>query len=406
MDVTLLQNRLVLSRYIAYIAVQMSGLIVPLLVYALTHNMALAGAALLIEWVPKMAFYLLGGSFVQRFSEKKAHIVLDLARLVGLSVLLLSSFHVGSVWLVAVAAGMFQAANAVSNILYEIAITRWWHEDGHAHGHTRMIKSDLLGCILALGVSYVLTDVRWLCLFALAVQLVSMAITFPWLNRFYPTAPHAEAPHRILSQVRRDLKAVCCAPLLTLSLSAALLRLPAAVMFSLPVFYLHHAAPERGDMTQLLSFVLLARSLIGAATLELVQRQLQRGLNEELLAFGGGALLLASTVMALCVHNLWAAVVAMIGIMTGSLLYSPCLRQMRQRIIMAEVAPESRSGATGVLISMEASSNILVAVFTALVAHNMTAMLLFAGSFSLVGMVWLWLPRWMAQREADAIYEA
>ena len=78
-------NKIELLRFGGYVGVSLNGLLVPLLVFQLTHSASLAGLSLLIEWLPKMGFYLFGGALSKQLSGQRAHRRLELFRLGALA---------------------------------------------------------------------------------------------------------------------------------------------------------------------------------------------------------------------------------------------------------------------------------------------------------------------------------
>lgn len=180
------QKRLAELRFLGYIGAQFNALLVPLLVLHLTHSVTLAGVVAMIEWAPKLLVYLIGGSFVQRFSSARLHIALDIVRLLAMIALGACSLGYGSFWVIAVASAFYQCANALANVLFEVSVTRWWDAALRAAGHARMFLQMQMGCLVAVLAGFALGGAPLLCALAIAIQGWTLLRTHASVQKLYP----------------------------------------------------------------------------------------------------------------------------------------------------------------------------------------------------------------------------
>jgi len=360
-------------RYLGYVSTQLCGILVPILIFQLTQNAALAGVAMMIEWAPKLFFYLAGGSCIAHYGQRRMHLLLDAVRLLSLSLLLLGTLNLANVWLLAVAAALFQCANAVSNILFELSVTQWWDKEQRALGHSSMIKRDQYGCLTGLLLAAVLADPFILCLIALASQLATIILVHRYAPSIYQAGEKVSAAGRsILRQMRHDMAAFKRPALMRLTFFCMLTRLPIAIVFSMAVFYLHRAQPDLANPIQLFSALMLVRGVGSVLLIEMMQRWMKRGVSEVSLARWGYILMLLSGLAAVLPLPLLPSIVVLLSIILASILASPWQRSNRQQMLRLHTVPEAQAGVTGLMISIEASSYIAGAGLVALFGSDMT----------------------------------
>lgn len=360
-------------RYLGYVSTQLCGILVPILIFQLTQSAALAGVALMIEWAPKLFFYLAGGSCIAHYGQRRMHLLLDAVRLLSLSLLLLGALGLANVWLLAVAAALFQCANAVSNILFELSVTQWWDKEQRALGHSSMIKRDQYGCLTGLLLAVVFSDPFILCLIALVSQVVTIVLVRRYAPYIYQAGDRVSAAGRtILRQVRHDMAAFRRPALMRLTFFCMLTRLPIAIVFAMAVFYLHRAQPDLANPTQLFSTIMLMRAVGSVVLIEMMQRWMKRGVSEVTLARWGYSLMLLSGLAAIWPLPLLPSIVVLLSIILSSILSSPWQRSNRQQMLRLHTVPEAQAGVTGLMISIEASSYIAGAGLVALFGSDMS----------------------------------
>ena len=84
------KTKLTILRFIGYLAVSCSSIAVPMLVYLITKDVKMAGIYVFIEWISKVFFYAIGGTFLNKFTLKISLIKADLLRIIGYTILLIS----------------------------------------------------------------------------------------------------------------------------------------------------------------------------------------------------------------------------------------------------------------------------------------------------------------------------
>jgi len=385
----IVQRRFGQLRFVSYIGVQMVSIITPLLVYKLTHSLSMAGLALLAEWLPKLGFYFASGVLVQTLGLRRALLGLNIVRLVAFILLTLVVTHIGSLALVALAAALYQCANAVSNVLFETAVTSWWHADERASGYTRLMKFDQLGCVAALTLGLWLADPLLLCLIGGAVQLACLLLVSSiWKQLSIHTSPTQMSLRCFTRQLGADLTAVRQRDLLTFSAASMLIAMPVCCLFSMLVFYLNRAQPGLADGAQILSLVLLGKALIGSGVLAFMQKLLSRDEHNHRIGLIGMIMVPVGTFMALLPLGLWPAIALLLVISAGWLIYQPWMRTLRQELVMRHVPAPSRAGVTGILISMEAASYLAVGGLLYLSHNQLEIALLCSALLASLGIAW------------------
>lgn len=385
------QRDLVQLRMLGYIGVQFSALLVPLLVFKLSGSAALAGMALFIEWLPKLGLYLVGGSLVEHIGSARAHRLLDVSRLVALAGLWLAAVGGGSLCLVAGSAALYQCANAMSNILFERAVTLWWAPSSRSEGHTRMLKSDQWGCLVALLLGLAIPDAAWLALAALVLQTAATAQVMRRCARVYAHAPaHHVTQTTLLTKLGQDARALQRGILLRFACACALVGIPAALVFSTLTFYLERAHAGAAANARWLALLLLVRAGFSIGILQLVQGLLRRGAGmERNLAWVGGILLLLGSLATAWTLPLWGMLTAVVVLGMSSNLYLPRLRHLRQGLIAAHIPERSRAGVTGMLISVEACAYLVAAFLMKAMGQNLAALSASATVLALLGVLLL-----------------
>lgn len=379
-----IQNRLTQLRLLGYAGVQFNALLAPLLVFQLTGSASLAGIALFIEWVPKLALYLGGGALLQRFGSSQMHGFLEAGRLGALSGLVLCAAGFGSVWVVALAAAVYQCSNALSNVLFERAVTIWWAPDDRPAGHAAFMQQDQWGCLLALLIGLalhrplVLAGVAWL------LQAVNFACVLRIRGSLY-SRTEREKGTSFWGQLRTDFVAVAHPEIARFVVMALLLGIPSAFVFSSLAFILDRALVGAASGTGWLSFLLLARTGFGLVTLHGVKAQLAKSQNELELAIVGVAIMVVSTALLSLRIPLLAVIAGTAVLAASACLYLPWLRTERQELITNLIPESSRPGATGILIAVEAGSYLVGALILSVLGSRLDFATLLAGGLAALG---------------------
>lgn len=388
------QLRLVQMRFLGYVGVQLTALLVPLLVFQLTGNVALAGLALFVEWLPKLGFYLTGGTLAQRFGRRRMHLALDGARVLALAGLLVCALEVGNLGVLALSAAAYQCSNALSNILFERSVARWWPLAEQSRGHATLLKSDQWGCLLALVAGLLLGQLWVLALAGLVLQLGATCYVALRGQVLYdnPTQP-ADAPVpsslSFWSQFARDLRAARSAPLLRLGAITTLVGVAPAAVFSALAFYLDRAQPGSIQDAHLVALLLLARTVLSLGILQFALGRLRHGADAWALAWPGLVLLVASTAALAAPLPFWGVVTAVVVLGVSFSLYTPLLRQLRQDLIGQVVPAGSRAAVTGMLIATDALSYLVAAGLLALSGRGLVTVSLAAALLALAGTCFL-----------------
>ncbi|TAL65762.1 MAG: hypothetical protein EPN79_11320 [Burkholderiaceae bacterium] len=384
------QAYLIILRTLSYAGVQLNALLFPLLVYELSSSISLAGLALLAEWLPKFAFYLVGGSLMQRFGYSRAHLTLEIGRFLALLGLLACANGGGSLWLLAACAALYQCSNAISNIIFETSVTRWWHVATRAHGHSLMLRADQIGCLLTLMAGIALKSPSVLLIAGLVVQGLVLVNTFFKRGMLYPRQAEPIPRAKLIRQLKSDIHAASKGQLPFFALSTVMMGAPIALLISALAYYLQRAQPGSASNAQMLSALLLARSALSLVVLQFVQKHLERGGSDNWIAWVGAAALALSS-FALAAPDLSTLALAVCISMMGASasLYMPLLKNTRQAIVNANVSAESRSGVSGILLSVEAGAYLVAGALLWGFGSNLGLMAAVAGILATGGCLYL-----------------
>lgn len=382
-DQHVVQRLLGRLRLAGYFGAQLNALLVPLLVFKLTGNAALAGAAMFIEWVPKLAFYLAGGSIVQRLGSPAVHVGLDAARLMAMGMLLAAALGHGSFWVVALAASVYQCANALSNILFERAVSRWWTEGTQAQGHAQLLQRDQMGSFAALALAMLVSGPALLAAAGVALQAVTVWTVFRNRHTVHQDKPTNSSP--LATQLRDALVAVLQPKFLLFAITALLLALPAATFASAMLFFLQRAEPDMANPTFWMAALLLLRTALAVLALHFVQKQLARAGAQAWLAIAGFLLAAAAGAALGAPAGVVATSAALVLAGVAGNLYLPWMRTRRQELIESHVPEESRRAATGLMIAMEACSYLLGAALLVLFGTHLAQLALLVVALGAVG---------------------
>jgi MFS family permease len=385
-----LQNRFAQLRFITYIGAQLVALAVPLLIFNLTHSLTFAGLALLIEWLPKLGLYFSGGALVWRFGERHCLLVLNILRTAVFAALALVCFGYGTVWVVVICAALYQCANAVSNVLFENLVTQHWPPEQRASGHARLMKCDQLGCMVALIFGLLTLQPLALVLGGLISQFICLFVLARCHGYLAPARPPSagRALTQVWQQLGRDIHAVKQADLLSFSAMSMLLAIPFCCLFSVLAFYLNRAQPGVADNAQVLSLILLGKTVLGAGVLSWLQQRLSKVGHENRYGIAGMLILVLGAALASQSFALPAAIGLLFIISLGWMLYQPWVRSLRQELVARHVPESSRGGATGILISVEALSYLLAGGLLFITRNQLDLALLFAAALAAAGLCW------------------
>jgi hypothetical protein len=385
-----LHNQFAQLRLVTYVGAQLVALAVPLLIFSLTHSLTFAGLALLLEWLPKLGLYFSGGALVWRFGERQCLLALNLLRTFAFILLALVCLGYGNVWLVVVCAALYQCANAVSNVLFENLVTRYWPIELRASGHARLMKCDQLGCMVALVFALLTLQPLALVLGGLVSQLVCLVLLARCYKQLAQPGLHTpgRALHQVWQQLTRDMRAAKQANLLSFSAMSMLLAIPFCCIFSVLAFYLNRAEPGVADNAQLLSLVLLGKTVLSAGILSWLQQRLTRHGQENRYGIIGMVLLVIGAALASQVFTLSVAIGLLFILSMGWMLYQPWVRSLRQELIARHVPEASRGGVTGILISVEALSYLLAGGLLFITGNQLDLALLTAAALAASGLCW------------------
>jgi F0F1-type ATP synthase assembly protein I len=389
-DASRVQAHINQSRFIGYIGTQLSGILIPALIFQLSNSLKLAGLAIVVEWVPKLFMYLGGGAMIQRMGSSRTHIGLDAMRLLSLLFILLvalDQWHIG--WVVA-AAVIYQSTNALSNILFETSITRWWEDNDRIQGHSSMMKMDQLGALLGLVVGYLVGSSVLMCVVALFFQLIGLFRTLKFSHRIYPEAsPQASHEKDRATAWRvwvRNVQTVLQPCFLKVCFVSICVGLPSALLFCFLAFHIQQVQPDVVDASSSMALIMLLRCAILAASLQAIDVvcKIHKEVESQLvpvglvvLSSGEIFLMLAPSLLALTAAILWFGL--------NMCFLAPWIRSTRQKLIEEHAQEEDRPAITGLLIAIDALAYLMVGLLGFLMDLKIATQVVFV--ISIIGSV-------------------
>lgn len=374
-----IQQQIGFLRFSGYVGVSINGIAVPILIYQLTNSAAFAGLSMLVEWIPKLFLYITGGRLAARWKPNIAHIALECSRVVALILLLMSSTGILNIYAISIAAAVYQCANAISNILFENLVTKWWCTDTRMAGHSLLYKRDIESGLIALCLGLLLKDPTLLLIMGTIIQIIVTIFVLKWSKNLHEATKHTQdSLVFLLKGVYKDLKHLSGTGLIPLALLGLSLGIPGALFYSALPFFLSEASSS-WSMPEIIFMFGLTRTILNIGWLNILQRTLKEKTqkNETLVwlsfiwFFIGCICILISTPVLLIAGAVWLAI--------SSSLYSPWSRTTRQELLPSDI--NVRLSLTGVLIATEALSYLAAALLLIVFGNNV--MLALAISFGI-----------------------
>lgn len=360
-------KRIALLRFLGYISVSYAGLIIPLLVFTLTQSLAMAGLSLMLEWLPKVVIYWWSGPLINRITPAKAHVALELGRILSLFGLLGCSYFQGPAYFVGICAALFQCCNAVSNVIFELLVVQWWPPVKQATGHSLMTKKGIeAGAIATLSALFI-QNISIILILAIIVQSVVAYLVYQYRAQIHTVV----APQPLgVAEWAKPLKVMRTAPSMfwIILLIAIAYTLPATVVSSGLPFLL---ATFYGTTAVTLAYgyrvvQILANVLWMVAIQKYINQHPQQSAG---LAVMGCGFILISSVCLIAAQLGYGGDIGIIGALAGMLwlgvslaFISPWFRLHRQHFVsnMETLDPGTRYTYTGILISAEAVSPVIL----------------------------------------------
>lgn len=362
-------SRIFWLRLTGYVGVSLNSMLVPLLIYTLTRSTLFAGVSLCVEWIPKLGLYVFGGALLSGWSNHRAHLGLEVLRLLAFGGMALAACHVLPWWMVSISAAVFQGTSALSNILFENVVSQWWPECSKAEGHARLLNADMLAGFLATGLGLLTNSVLLMLMLGMMSQLLAAILVWTWRNQVHVTQEHCRV--EIQKVCRMTLKALghLNAGLLKVSLIALALSLPSAALISTFPFVLAQAFPGHSMGAREIALGALVRTLTTLLVMQGVRATIKRRPGAE----GCFARL---SVVCVCFATLLFVFgpggLALVGLFaTGwaGMLALPWTRTARQALLPADF--QIRYSLTGLLASIEALAYLVGAACIAASGGNL-----------------------------------
>ena len=382
------QKKIELLRFGGYIGASVNGLLVPILIYTLTGSAAFAGISMMIEWLPKLVLYILGGRLAVRWQPAIAHNILDAARIVALVLLYLCSVKLMPVYMIAVAAATYQCANAVSNILFENLVTRWWPTESTTAGHTMLLKRDIESGLVVLIFGLLITDPSTILLAAILIQTIVSVMTLCWSKHLHPYIETVKISifGTMLATIK-DCRYLPGTGLLPLAWFGLTCGIPIALFYSALPFYLELAGNGLGSAELIFAFGLL-KTVLNLLALNALQRYIRYHQTEQKSLTCAGILLLLVGIAGIVSNISYLIIAGAVWISLAGAFVIPWARNKRQELLPERM--DVRYSLTGVLIAMEALSYLVAAVLLIILDSHILIGMIIAGLLTCSGVYALW----------------
>ena len=355
-----IQNLVIYLRLLAYIGVNFNAIIVPILIFKFTGSVAIAGMALFFEWCPKLLFYLFGGSFISYFTAKKTHITIEIIRIITFLGFLLTILFLQHWIYVAICSAIYQATNAISNIINETMVNNHWKDDIKPIGYSKLLKADLEAAFIAMAIAFFVSNLIYLTSIAIFIQLFVCIFIFTNINKIHLMGEDQKMS--FLENIFLIKKALILTDKNVFKLSAlALLQgITGSLVFSTLTFYLtkaFHSNTIEADYFALFSMIKIIFCIFLIKLLTVIFSK--KLITEKQAAFISFFTSITSLLIITYLDYFYAAI-ALITLGFSLYLYAPWHRTLRQSLLPDDL--KLRYILTGILISIEAFCYILGAI--------------------------------------------
>jgi Na+/melibiose symporter-like transporter len=349
---------ILLSRFIGYIGVSTSTLILPILVYKITGSPSLAGLTMLIEWVPKFLMYIYGGQLIQKIGINKAYFWIDLLRAITF-VLFLIAVSFNNKNFLFLAAPIMQGCNGLSNLVFESLVTSWWKEEDHVSGYSQLFYLDLSATIIMMPLISLL-PLNAILILGIIVFCINFLVGL-W-SRYEHLVPLSRLNSKGFNVFKNVGEIRSNKPLASCSLIGLSVTIPFVLINTQMFFFLTHF---ENNITNFVSFIsnykaaLLICSIIVLSFLKKVKDPIK------ILLFS--YFLIYSSLIALCFSK--SMNTFLISFMVYTLGFHSFVifnKSYRQKII----SKDKRLQFTGLLASLEAISYIIAAFLFIIFSYN------------------------------------
>jgi len=171
-----------LSRLIAALSDQFILFAIPLLIYRKTESISLAGAAYIIEWIPRLISPLVSGALVDSFCSRKVAVVSDGIRC-ALCLIAYSLFVFipsAPFWIFASIAGAIGLFYETSYLAFDVSLTRTSKTEDLPKVQSLIQSAEQLAFILGPGLAVAIASIaslQFLFLFASALFFIAAYLT-------------------------------------------------------------------------------------------------------------------------------------------------------------------------------------------------------------------------------------
>jgi hypothetical protein len=178
-----LKLKLSLLRFWGYLGVSCASIAIPMLVYAVTQSIQLAGLYLMIEWSSKIFFYSVGGVLLTQHTLRRSLIHADILRIIGCGGLMIAYvYHYQYLLLPCIVS--VQVGNSLSNLVYEKSVFSMW--DDKVKGYSAFLKMDYLAVAISVLFGIVFSTLTYLLFISFFIQCVSLFVNVKYGNEIFP----------------------------------------------------------------------------------------------------------------------------------------------------------------------------------------------------------------------------
>ena len=259
------QTKLTILRFIGYLAVSCSSIAVPMLIYLITQDVKTAGIYVFIEWISKVFFYAIGGTFLNKFTLKASLIKADLLRIIGYIILLVSYLYQSTLLLPGIV--IIQIGNGISNLIYERSVFLMWED--RLKGYSSIIKLDYIAVATAVIFGMILNSILPLVIFSLILIIINFLVNLYHGDKIFPKQEVQNISYsKIFTQTSIHFKEILKNKnilfLIIMSLSFATLL---NMIFSSMSFFVENFDTDLSKNVRFISFLIAIKALLSSLSL-------------------------------------------------------------------------------------------------------------------------------------------
>lgn len=342
-------------KFVGYAGVSIASLMIPLFIFKISGNIAAAGLCMLLEWFPKIIIYLVGGGLARHVGALKLYRRLEIARVLAMLLLLLTTGPLAFIWVVAFASATIQCSNAMSNILFESLVKEWWDTE-KGKGYSLLMRGDLLaGIIVVPALSYLPTQgILMVGVIAFIANVIASYFLKKIIFEKLDTQPSGEESFKSLAKgAYAGAKDIFAHKALSrLTQLTIMIGLPGGMIMTQLPFFFNKTNTALAGSALFLAWFASGRSVCAIAALKFSSWVVHRGFSSKKIMIFGVVANIFGPLMVVWCHELWEQCLGVIFMSSGFFLYTVFSRERRQILLSEHQDPISLTGIMSAIESM------------------------------------------------------